>query len=197
MDLSISIIVAKKLANNLLCTLTNFHFWFRENLKNQSLKYDIFIEVLKTSKITFDENEFKKAFNQLFNAIAYRFKSKYPSIKELEKLIEYDRCHNNYIDMNEIQFHKRTCLTSINQGSNVEFLSLLLKFGSDPNLSDGLGILPLQYAFYDNNDEFIKYDVASGKIDFDKKVPDVLNKDHFMLSDLIELYNSKSNVSQI
>ena len=95
------------------------------------------------------------------------------TIDDLEKLIKYDKNHNNYIDLNRTTYNGRTYLTSLNNEMDQKLFSALIKFGINPNVQDKYGIYPLQYAFYICNSNLIRILIKSGKIDYNKRIPDV------------------------
>lgn len=120
-------------------------------------------EIINEPAVVLDRDSLNDAFRIIFmNSIENDFNS-----KNLIELLEYDKKHNNYINVNESLSSLYSTLTGINQKA----FSFLLEIGFDPNIPDRHGVYLLQYTLFLDAYSFIHSIIQSNKIDIKIKVP--------------------------
>lgn len=173
--------IFKKLLN-LISTEINTY----KNEDGESL-FDYVLKIKCTSKILSEISnhplfEWKNYdIVQLFTQYFDKLTPEIP-IDLLTFLINYDREHDNLIDLKKLLPTGKSFFTSLFSDLNnfKETVNFLLNYGADPNLPDVEQVYPLEYAIRVNSLEFVSALIDSNKIDFSQKVP---SKKHYDYTD--------------
>lgn len=83
------------------------------------------------------------------------------------QLIDYDKKHNNYINVNKALSPLYTAIIHL----RYDVFSFILEIGFDPSIPDEHGVYLLQYALFLNAYNFIHYLIQSDKIDLKVRIP--------------------------
>ena len=146
----------------------NWFAIYNESSKSKNSVSQVLSAVLNTPGLVFDKDCIINTFGVFFDNY-FSFASL--NVDSLIVLIDFDRKHNNFIDLNKLRPNGKSCWTSSFKKDPILF-DFLLKNDVDPNIQDKFGVYPLQFQFYLKSfDNALKL-INSGKIDFNKKIPD-------------------------
>ena len=123
-------------------------------------------KILKSPTFVSSKTSFIKVFYNTFNSTM--IKTKVIPIGLMTKMYDYDKEHENLIDLNIFLPGGRSVFTSIpHHADNIqEVVKFFLDRGVDPNIPDKNEIYPFEYAISSRSKKFIDAFVDSNKIDY-------------------------------
>ena len=142
--------------------------------KQKLFDYVISCKSYKIIDEIFNNLNIDSKFNDILNSF-YRVSCEFkvPSIILLQKIYDFDKAHDQLIDLNKTLSDGKTYLTSFKL--NIKNIREVVKFfidnGSDPNIPDEGEVYQFEYAISIHSNEYIFALVESGKIDLKKIIP--------------------------
>ena len=141
--------------------------------ENDDGKDSIFEIILESAKFEISNRDMNMSiYNLLCDCICSNSDD---SFNALTKLVEYDKKHNNFIDLNRKNLDSSTYLTNTFLMNNTslyfnKIFDFLLDNGADPNLSNSLGVYPLEFAIDCNLYIYAHALIETNKIDMTKRI---------------------------